>query len=674
MKRDPITLEILNNKLAAAADEMFFALQRSSRSAYVKEGADFGTALLDRGGRVVGYPPSATVQFLLDMDCAPTIDAVGDLAPGDVIVANDPYSTAALSTHLPDIHMIKPYFHGDEVVAYGWCFIHCTDVGGRVPSSISPSSNDIFQEGLIIPPMKIVRGGVLNQDFMTIFEANCRIPETNRGDLRAMIGALDTGAVRVAAMIEGHGLEGFLQGHRDLQDYAADKARAALRLIPDGRYVFWDYMDDDLVTPIPTRIRVAFTVADGTVNIDVSGTDPQVAAAYNVPTAGGRNYWLTMRLTSFMATHDKTMPMNAGLYRHITVTNPPGTVMNAEFPDAVGVRHASARRVNDALTGCILKAAPDRMAAPTCGSSCPLVLAEYDREGVNRTVTVLEPMRGGSGARRGADGVDCRDATMSNMQNHPVETIEAEYGVLIRDYDIRPDSGGPGQWRGGCGQKVTVQILRDGSTLLARGMERMRFPAWGVGGGRPGQPFRATFNEGKPGGHPIPKIDALAVNAGDTVTLLNPGASGFGDPFERDPALVARDVTEGFVGRESATQDYGVLLHDDGTVDADATRKARQSRVRQNVRADFDFGPEREAWEAVFDDATMEDLNRRLYALPKSIRFDRRRQVFATAVPDLPRPGAAPLTEVLADADAVRARLSVAMDELLGVGEARASE
>ena len=663
MALDAFLLEILNNKVAAAADEMFVTCQRTSRSTYVKEACDFGTAIIDRDGLVFGYPRLATIQFLIDSDCSHTIQAVPDLGPGDVIVTNHPYQSGGLCTHVPDIHMIKPYFDAGRIVAYGWCFIHFTDMGGRVPSSISPSNHEIFQEGLLIPPMKIVNRGEMNEDLVEILKANCRIPETNMGDVRAMLGCLEVGERRVADIIDRHGVETFLACQGELQDYTAAKARNVLRRLPDGEYEFWDYMDDDMVTTIPLRVRVRLTINDGLLHIDVSGSDPQVQAAYNVPTMGGRNYWITMRITSFMTTHDRTIAMNAGLYRHITVTNPPGTVMNAAFPDAVGIRHAPARRLNDALTGAILKAAPELMSAPTCGSSIPFVLAEYDQAGKDRTVSVLEPVRGGMGALACQDGVDGRDNTLNNMKNHPVETVESDCGVIIRDYDVRSDSGGPGEWRGGVGQLLTVEFTRDGGTVLARGMERLRFPPWGVAGGQPGQPLRAILDRGRSGERPLSKIDQLSVNKGDTVTILMPGASGYGDPHRRPLDGVLADVEQGFVSVEGAERDYGVVIVG-GRVDEAATERLRRSRIKENIRADFDFGAEREAWEAVFDDATMDELNRRLYGLPKSVRQAKRRWIFDHAVPNLPPAGGRSLAEVLADPDAVRARLFRAMAEV----------
>ena len=664
---DPILLEILNRKVAAAADEMAVTLQRTSRSTYVKEAADYGTGIADLGGKIFGYPARNSVNHI-DRFCGPSIRAIPDLEQGDVIVTNDPYLSGGLATHLPDLHMIKPYFYGRRIVCYGWCFIHFSDMGGRVPSSISPSNHEIFQEGLRVPPMKIVKRGVLNQDFVEVFTANCRTPDANMGDVRAMLGALHTGAERVADIIERHGVATFLACQQALQDYTADKTRAVLRRIPEGTYAFWDYMDDDLVTRIPLRFRLQMTIADGKVHFDLSGTDPQVAAAYNVPTLGVAHPWLMMRLVSFILTNDSSMALNAGIYRHISVTNPPGTVMNAEFPDSVGIRHAAARRLSDAMTGAILKASPDIMAAPSCGASVPFVVAEQSPEGGKPAVQVIEPLRGGMGAWKGHDGADNRENTMNNMNNHPVETVEGDAGVVIRAYDIHPDSGGPGQWRGGVGQRITTEVLRDGCTILARGMERLRFPAWGVAGGKPGRPFRAILNEGRADETQLSKIDQLSVKAGDTVTFMMPGAGGFGDPYLRAPEAVRIDVELGFVSREAAARDYGVVIGRDGDVDDEATKKLRSGRVRDNIRADFDFGLEREAWEAVFDDKTMEVLNKGLYDLPKSVRQEKRRWIIGQAVPDLPVAGTRSLAETMADPDAIRARLAKAMATVFGDG------
>ncbi|MEO8132616.1 MAG: hydantoinase B/oxoprolinase family protein [Betaproteobacteria bacterium] len=663
LKLDVVTIEVMSRKFAAVADEMTTNLKRASRSVYVKEAGDFGTGLVDRDGHIFAFPAATSVSAI-ERPCGPTIQGVDPLQPGDVIITNDPYRSGGLATHLPDIHMVMPYFHKGRIVAYGWCFIHFMDVGGRVPSSISPANREIFQDGLIIPPTKLMKAGVVNQDMLNLIRANCRTPEQNLADIKAMQGALDTGGRRVADIIAQHGVETFLAAQGAVQDYAAAKTRAVLRRIPDGVYEFWDYMDDDLESRIPLRFRVKLTVKDGVVEVDATSTDPQVNTAFNLPTLSDRHPWLCIRLTRFILSHDKTTPLNYGIYRHIKAVNPPGTVVNAEFPDAVGVRHAVAQRFNDALNGTLMQACPDLMATLTSGVIVPVVLAEAVAAG-KRNLTVIEPLVGGMGAFLGHDGVDTRDNSAANLSNHPLETIESEIGVRVREYDIRPDSGGPGRWRGGTGQVLTIEVLKDGGTVFARGMERMQFSPWGYGGGRPAAPLRVIFNRERPDERELRKIDALAVKAGDTVTFLSPGGGGYGDPFTREVQAVLRDVTLGFVSHEAAARDYGVVIDADGTVDDAATTRLRSARPVADLSTSFGFCAEREAWDAVFDDATMRNLNARLYALPKQMRQPKRRQIFETAVPELKSDGPLSLSAALADPDAVRARLRRAIDGIL---------
>ena len=673
MTMDPVLLEIMNHKVVAIADEMCATLLRTSRSVFVNESADFAVGLVDRDGEIFGWPHQSKTTSI-NVPCAYTIEKMGPLDDGDMIVANDAYTSDGMATHLPDLHLIKPYFHDAEIVGYGWGFIHYMDVGGRVPGSISAANREVFQEGLRIPPMKLARKGTLNDDFVKIFKANCRLPETNMADLKAMMGSLETGARRVADTIRHYGLETFLASQGGLKDYAAAKARAVLRLLPDGIYDFWDYLDDDWVSNIPIRYRLRMTVNDGLVHMDLTGTDPEVEASYNLPTRGQLHNMLTRRIATFMRTHDATLPLNAGTFRPLSITNPPGTVLNAEFPAAVGLRFSSATAFNDAMTGTLLKAVPDKMAGPTSGTGFSLVLEEYDEAAGHPTVIVAQVPRGGMSAYEGHDGVDARDVTMNTMHNHPVETVESKSGLRVVEYDVRPDSGGAGQWRGGIGQTVTVEVLRDGSSIQVPGVDRFRFPPWGVQGGRPGLPPRIIYNRGRSGERELGKIESMPVGEGNTITVMTPGAAGYGDPFLRDTEAVRWDVRRGFVSRDAAAREYGVVIDEEGQVDGAATEHARRTRVRPNVRSDFDFGPEREAWERVFDDATMMELNRRLFALPKSARQPTRRRIFEAAVPDLPRAGQGSLAEVLADADAVRTRLRSAMADAFGEETGQAAE
>lgn len=666
MRLDPIKLEIIAKKFSAVLDEMYFAIQHASRSSYVKEAADFSTGVLDPEGRIFAYPPSATFNFLVDSHFIDTIKQFPDVEPGDVILTNDPYLSGGLSTHLPDFQVLRPYFVGDRLIGYGWSFVHCADVGGAVPTSMSPALTDIFQEGIRIPPMKLVKAGELSQDIMAMIRANSRVPDTTIGDLKAMLGALSVGEIRFNELAQRFGVDDIVQASQDLQNYAADKARDVFRKIPDGAYEFWDYMDDDFVSRVPIRIRVRMVVEDGRINIDLTGTDPQVKSAYNVPSMGQRIYWLTFRLTSFLTTFDPTIPKNAGMYRDVKVTNQKGSIFFAEFPDAVNIRASAPFRLFDALTGALIKARPDLMPAATGGTMVAFAFAEQNANGTSK-IEVIEPLRCGMGAFAHRDGVDARDNSLNNMRNHPLEMVETNSSVLVLEYDVSPDSGGPGKFRGGVGQTMTIQALRDDGVIVGRGMERLRFQGFGVAGGKPGTVLKAIFNRGKPGARELSKIHELKLQKGDTLTFLMPGGGGYGDPFEREPEAVLRDVQNGFVTPAGAERDYGVVIRDDA-VDAAATERLRRGKV-SGTNQQFDFGPDRAAWDAVFDDATMLELNRRLYALPKARRQALRRSFFESVVPELANGAVGSLADALKDRDAACRRMRAEMDRLLPAGD-----
>ena len=664
---DPVLFEIMRNKALAIADEICLTLMRTSRSVFVNEGADFAVGLIDVNGEIFAWAPSNKTTSV-NVPAKRTLELMPNLEPGDVIVTNDPYISAGMATHLPDLHMIRPYFHKGRIVGYGWLFIHYMDVGGKVPGSVSESCSEIFQEGLRIPPMKVLKKGELNQNFVKIFRANCRLPDTNMADIHSSLGALAVGENRCLETIAQYGAKAFIDCQEAMQEYSDTKTRDVIRRLRDGVYDFWDFLDDDMVTSIPIRVRLRLTVKDDTMHFDLTGTDPQVEASYNIPTMGTLHNMLTRRITTFIRTHDKSIPVNAGMYRPMSITSPPGTVLNAEFPDAVGVRFTTATSFNNAVTGALLKADNTMMAGSTCGTGGSIVLTEFLPGETAATVTIVQSLRGGMSAYKGMDGVDVRDVTMNTMHNHPIETIENKCGVRIVEYDVRTDSCGAGQWRGGAGQVMTVEILRDGGTVQLSEMDRFRFPSWGAAGGLPGETIHCVFNRGRADESVIGKTEEFPVNKGDTVTVMMPGAAGFGDPFQRDPEAVRWDVERGFVGRAAAEREYGVVIDGAGAVDAAATDKSRRARVRENIGSDFDFGPEREAWESVFDDETMCELNRLLYAFPKSVRQAKRRAVFHAALPEIPKAGSGTLTGVLSEPDAVRARLKAAMGDILGAG------
>ena len=662
MRLDPVTLEILNNKLQSVANEMSYTLMRAGRTLYVKETADFSTALVTRGGKFFAYPDAIGVTGFVDLDCGPSIRAVGDLEPGDVIFTNHPYESHGLCSHTPDLHIIVPYFHDGEIVCYGWSFLHSADVGGKVPCSISPSSYELFQEGLAIPPVKCRRAGEWDETFLRIFRANCRTPEENIGDLQAMFAAHKVGQDRISEVIDQHGLATFLDAQDDAIDYAASKARAVLRQIPDGVYEFWDYLDDDMVSPIPVRIRLKMTVEDGKVDLDFGGTDPQVMAAFNVPTGGHRHAWLTLALLKFVYTNDPTVPLNHGVFHSVTADAPQGSIVNPEYPAAVGVRHATSIRIYDVIQGALAQAVPEQIPASTGGIVIPVVLAERDPDTGHQDIIVVEPMLGGTGASHQQDGVDGRDSSISNLANNPIETVESSSGAIIRDYALRRDSGGAGKWRGGVGLELTFEITKDGAQVLGRGMERLRFRPWGLCGGKAGLPARTILNRGTAQERELGRIDMLNLNAGDRVTVLTPGGGGYGDPFERDLAAVLDDHQRGLISTASAENDYGVVIQDEA-IDAEATARLRQANTARGNGGLYHFGPEREAWETVCEDPTMTRLAETLCRVPLAVRGQTRKQFFEDIFPGLASVGADHGVAVQ-DAAAMKESFKDAVDQL----------
>ena len=664
MTLDPVLIEILLHKMTAIAEEMAIALQRTARTTYVKEAGDFGTALATPAGRFFAYPKVMGVSGFLDSNVGPALAQIASLEPGDVILSNHPFATEGLATHMPDLHLIRPIFFEGKIVAHAWDFIHSADIGGGVPSSISPRFSDLFQEGFQIPPVKLVRAGVLNEDVLTLYRANCRTPEVNLGDIKAMLAALLVGERRVHGLIAQHGLETVMQAQSDLVAYAKSKAREVQRRIPDGSHTFWDLMDDDYNSKIPIRIRCKLTAADGNIHLDFTGSDPQVAAAYNIPTGGQRHPWLTLKLMHFIYSHDKTIPLNHGIFENITVEAPRGTVVNPEPGAAVGVRSATAIRLNEALVGAIATAGPGLMPAPSGGIMIPSVLVEPDRRTGARNVMVLQSLVGGTGARQGADGVDGRDSSLANQRNTPIEKTEEEAEAVIVEYALRVDSGGAGRWRGGTGVVFSVRAARPGSAVLGRGMERFVFRPWGMQGGRPGEKARVVLNLGQPGERELGKLDIFHPEPGDVVTIMTPGGGGYGNPLERDVASVRADVELGYVSAEAARAEYGVVIAD-GVPDVAATEALRATMRRERGEAAaFDFGPERTAWDAVFDDGAMLEANALLMQFGPSQRPLRRRAFFEAVVPGLAEVGPVPMHEVIGSIPAARQRLARELERL----------
>jgi len=660
---DTIQLELLYHKFKATTEEMGLALGRTARSSYVRETHDFATALCDPGGRFFAYPAETGVALGIDQDCTAFIRAFDTLQPGDVLITNHPYDAPGVGSHLPDINLLKPYFHDGELLCFGWTFAHCADIGGGVPSSISPSFDNLYQEGLQIPPLKFIQNGRMDPAISAMLRANSRIPEVVMGDLRAQLAALDVGERRVAELVAQHGVQAFRDARQGLVAYGRQRAREVIRrVVPDGVYEFHDYLDDDYRSALPVRFRCRMEVRDGEIHLDLTGTDPQLAAPFNVPTGGVRHPYLSSKLMHLLLTFDPELPLNYGIFENITVQVPKGTVMNPQSPAAVGVRHAGAIRFNDAVLGCLAQADPALVPAAAGGTVIPVVVSQNDLKTGGLRVAVVQALAGGGGATARADGANGRDRSLANISSTPSERSETELRVRVERYALRPDSGGAGAQRGGCGMIYSLRVLDEGMQLMGRGLERFLFPPWGSAGGRAGAMSRVVLNLGGPDEQEIGKFDRLQPKAGDVITIMTPGGGGYGDPFTRDPLRVAADVRSGLVSVEAAECDYGVMINAlDFSVDATATAALRSGVPARNG---FDFGPRRRAWESIFDDARMCRMAEGLLRLPASVRTARRRQIFEAVLPGIVSTGVVAMDDPALDPAAARARLDAALDAL----------
>ncbi|HXJ77191.1 MAG TPA: hydantoinase B/oxoprolinase family protein [Candidatus Methylomirabilis sp.] len=626
MAIDKVLLEVLNNRFTGIVEEMGYVIHRASFTVFVKETWDFDSALVTTGGEIFCYPRNIGVTNMLGMSMAAAIESIPSYEPGDVIVTNDPHRTRGMCTHLPDIMMFRPLFHEGRLVCFAWCFIHSSDVGGLVPGSISPTAFDQYQEGLQIPPTKLFRRGELNEELLRLILANCRIPDQNWGDMKALLAALTVAERRLDEVLAQYGGDTVREAIPALLDYGERRARQIFEAIPDGRYEFWDYLEGDLFARHDIRIKVAVTVTGTAIHLDFTGTDPQLRAALNMPTYDRPNQWIVLGIVNYLRTTDRSLPLNRGMLRPVTVDVPKGSLLNPLPFVATGVRHATGYRVSDSVLGALSQAVPARIPAAGAGQVAIVLLSHLDAASGNYKVNVLQPMQGGCGGRPSKDGIDGVNFSAGSLRNVPTESIELEAPIFVKRYMLR-DEVAPGRYRGGAGVVFEFQVNTPNTVITARGMERFRFQPWGRVGAGPGAPGQTLVNPGEPDARLIGKIDVLKVEPGTTVRILSPGGGGYGNPFDRDPAAVAKDVADGLVTAAAALDEYGVVLTG-GDVDVAATERRRAARRSARSAPAFSFGKEREAYESRFPPALQDAVAAELMNYPASSRHFWKEQVY----------------------------------------------
>ena len=632
MTIDKVTLEILKNHTRAAAESMAYTLYRTAHSTFVKETEDFTTGLTTADGETFATPTELGATWFVGLNYGRAIKMIDDYRPGDICITNDPYS-GFVCTHPPDMHIWKPIFYQSEVVAFSVGHIHNTDVGGAVPASLSRSLSEVHQEGIRIPPTKILTKEGINQEILDIFFKNVRAPEQNWGDLKAQIAACNTGERKVQEMIKRFGIETFREGIPELLNYAENQARAIVRNLPNGKYEFWDYIDEDAVNGWPCRIKLTLVIEDETLILDFTGSDPQLESSMNIPTGGDpRHVLVLVGVVYVLYSLNPKLYLNSGITRICKCILPSGTMVNPEFPAAVGMRTLSCNRLHGLTFGAFAQAAPERlMGAPASGGPIMNVNTTDIKTG-RRIMAAINPMTGGSGGCADGDGNDGSGANQGFLKNTPTEVNEVEAGILVHRYGLMKNSAGPGKHRGGLGTEMVFEALAPNTKITARNRDRTRFAGWGIVGGKAGAASAFVRNPGKTNQINLGNTDIVTVDPGDIIYVSCGGAGGWGPPTERDPKAVLHDFKCGWITKQHAREIYGVIISE-GSVDKKATtacREIKKSESNHNPSDGFyNVSVSQQDFEKVWTKQNYEKLTEGLAKLPISWRFFAKHQIFS---------------------------------------------
>jgi len=561
MSIGPVERELLHDHLRAVADEMAVTLRRSAHSMAVRDHLDFSTAVFDRDGAAVAQGSCLAMQLgALPFAVRGLLAAFPDGIPEDrVAVTNDPYSGAG--THLPDLIAVAPVLHEGERVAYVATLAHKVDIGGRTAGGLATDSNEIFEEGLRIPPLLLPLDAESDDPgwmvFRRIVEANVRLPEPVIGDLLGQLATLYVGRGRFADCISWFGIETVVEGMAAILDYSESFARQRLAELPDARTEFTDYLDDDGSGGGSLELPVAVEVAGDTLRIDYTKLPDQVPSAINATFPNS----YTVALFALRAVVGDGAPVNDGFARALTVDVRQGSIANANFPAAVGSRGILQYRLWDALMGAIGEMLPERGMAGGDGGNDILIFSGRDGD---EPFVMMELLNGSWGGRPFADGIDGTSHPLANLSNTPIEHIEREYPIAIEDYSLVPDSGGPGLFRGGCGVRRVFRIDCERAVMQMRSSRRS-FLSYGLDEGEPGA---ASSTELVRDGErtPLPCNGRVELRAGDRIVHVVCGAGGFGEPAGRDRARLRDDLSEGYVSGERAFTDYSYLANEEGLV------------------------------------------------------------------------------------------------------------
>ena len=543
---DPITVEVVRNKLEGIANEMELTLLKSSFSPIVKEGLDASASLFTLQGETLAQAIAIPIHLATLIPCIARIMAEfppESMREGDLFCMNDPYLGG---THLPDIAVVMPVFVRGRPLAFAASMTHHQDVGGMAPGSVPTDAREVFQEGIRLPPLKLREGDRFNETLLQILRRNVRIPDMFEGDLMAQVAACSVGARRLAALAESYGDNHLTAIFAELLDRSETMTRAALHAIPDGIYRAVDFLDNDGIE-LDRRIRIetAVTVADGAVHIDFTGSSAQVRGPFNVVPSGS----LAAACYAVRAITDPTIPTNGGCFRPITLQLPAGSIVNPKEPAPVNARTATIKRISGTILSALAQAVPDRVPADSGGELLVLAFGGERPDGT-RYVTG-ELVAGGSGASAHKDGVDVIETDATNCMNLPAEALELDAPIRVHRIALRRDSGGAGTQRGGLGIVREYEILHGEVRMSHRG-ERHFIAPKGRSGGGDGAMARTLIRRAGKGEEVVPSKTVTTLHAGDRVVFETAGGGGYGEARRRDPQKVRNDLADGKISAEGA--------------------------------------------------------------------------------------------------------------------------
>lgn len=560
---DPITLEVIWSRLISVVDEQAAALIHSSFTTVVREAGDLSAGVFDRSGNMIAQSVTGTPGHINTMaNCLRNFvvpkHPIDSLRPGDTLITNDPWEA---SGHLFDLTIVSPVFHRGRGVAWFASTCHAVDIGG---ATMGGDARSLYEEGLAIPLMKLFKAGEPNQELFDIIRANVRVPDQVIGDIYAQEVGNQVGARKLIEMLEEFDLPDIEQISALILDRTESAVRSAIRALPDGIWrsrITIDGFDD------PLDIVCALTVAGDALRVDYAGSSPQVDRGINVVL----NYTHAYTTYTLMAALAPGIPNNEGAFRPIDVRVPLGSILNCRRPAPVSARHLIGHFVSQPLLTALAEVIPEQVIANGSAGLWNTMMDGMDKNGDEFAYIFFSA--GGMGAAHDRDGLSAT-AFPSGITGVPVEAIETAAPLLMHRRQLRPDSGGPGQFRGGLGQEMELEIITGQNANHSCMYDRTGNPAAGLFGGKSGANGEVLLSGG---GRPHPKSHYV-LRSGQRVTLKLPGGGGFGDPLSRDPLRVLEDLRQGYVTVAAAEKEYGVVIDAENMIIDDAATAARRQR------------------------------------------------------------------------------------------------